>query len=258
MAQIERGTPKLLYIQIVEWMNRQVDSGAWPEHYKLKPETELAAELGVNRGTVRKAIAELVAKGRLVSLHGRGTFVASQTLEQPLAERLITFSEDLLEKKIPFETCVLDQSVIVPPPSVASLLSIPPERKVFFLKRVRKVAQQPLILLHNYVVYDCCPGIETVDWPRHRLFEILEKRFKLDLAWGRRIFQAQTADQTVATHLDLEPGAPVMFLEQLVYQRDGTPIEYSNVWLRGNRCRLSAVVKRNVSSKGAGHSIELV
>jgi DNA-binding GntR family transcriptional regulator len=179
MVQIERDAPKLLYGQIVQWMNRQVDTGAWPEHYKLQSETELAARLGVNRGTVRKAIAELVAQGRLISIHGRGTFVASQTLEQPLAERLIAFSEDLLEKGIPFETRVLDQSVIVPPHRVASLLSLAPEAKVFFLKRVRVVAQLPLILLHNYVVCDRCPGIETVDFTRHRLLETLERRYKL-------------------------------------------------------------------------------
>jgi DNA-binding GntR family transcriptional regulator len=245
MVQIEHNIPKLLYRQIVEWMEQQLMSGAWPEHYKLKPEIELAAELGVNRGTVRKAIGELIVKGRLVRIHGRGTFVASATLEQPLAERLVAFSEDLIEKKIPFETRVLEQAVTPPSQQVASLLALPSQAKVFVLKRVRIVAQVPLILLHNYVAYDCCPGIESIDFVYHRLFETLEKRFGLDVDWGRRTFQAQSADDTVAAHLNISRCDPVMYLEQLVYLRNGSPVEFSNVWIRGDRFRLSANVKRN-------------
>ncbi len=89
--QIERNSPKLLYQQIIEWIEQELTSGNWPEHFKLKPEIELASDWGVNRGTIRKAIEELVARGRLIRIHGRGTFVASQTLEQPLSDRLVAF-----------------------------------------------------------------------------------------------------------------------------------------------------------------------
>lgn len=256
MIQIEHNIPKLLYLQIVEWMEQQLASGIWPEHYKLKPEVELAAELGVNRGTVRKAIEELIAQGRLVRIHGRGTFVASATLEQPLAERLIAFSEDLIEKKIPFETRVLEQAVAEPTQPVASLLGLKPNAKVFVLKRVRIVAQVPLILLHNYIVYDHCPGIEAIDFGRLRLFETLEKHYGLAIEWGGRTFQAQCADDAVAEHLNISQRDPVMYLEQLVYLRDGSPIEYSNVWLRGDRFRLSADVKRNAQRDSVASSNE--
>ncbi len=242
--QIERNTPKLLYQQIIEWIEQELASGNWPEHFKLKPEIELASDWGVNRGTVRKAIEELVARGRLIRIHGRGTFVASQTLEQPLADRLVAFSEDLIEKNIPFETRVLDQAVVQPSHKVASLLGIPLDARVFQIKRIRTVAQVPIILLTNYVVHARCPGIESVDFTQHRLFEVLENRFKLDLDWGRRLFQAQAADEAVASQLDISPSDPVMYLEQLVYLRDGSPIEFSRVWLRGDRFRLSAIVKR--------------
>src|SRR5215470_17917628 len=98
MPQIERDAPTPLYQQARDWIANQINSGVWPEHYKLKSEQDLAVELGVNRGTLRKAIADLIAEGKLVSIHGRGTFVASSALEQPLAERLVAISEDLITK----------------------------------------------------------------------------------------------------------------------------------------------------------------
>ena len=47
---------------------------------RLPGELELAEQYGVSRDTIRRAIQELVTSGRLVVLHGRGTFVKPQSL----------------------------------------------------------------------------------------------------------------------------------------------------------------------------------
>lgn len=244
MLRLERTTPQPLYQQISQWMHQQIRSGAWPEYYKLKSEMDLASELGVNRGTIRKAMSDLIAQGQLVRIHGRGTFVASRTLDQPLAERLIGVSEDFIEKGIAFETRVMEQSVQTPDPGIASLLALPTSARVFVLKRVRLVGGTPLVVMENFVAYDHCPGIERVDLGTHRLFETLEGEFRLKLDWGRRTFQAQPATEGVAEQLHIGIGEPVMALEQLVYLRDGSPIELSHVWFRGDRFRLTTRLKR--------------
>ena len=119
---------------------------------------DLAAEPAVSRGTVRKAIAELIAEGLLIQTHGRGTFVAPHVVEQPLADRFVTFSEDLISKVFPFETRLLDQIVLTARGHVAALLQVKPGAKVLYLRRVRLVDEEPLILLHNYVVYAAAPA----------------------------------------------------------------------------------------------------
>ena len=101
IPKLSHAGPVPVYQQIRDWMYDQIASNAWPEHYKLLAETDLADTLEVSRGTVRKAISELIADGLLVQIHGRGTFVSSNRLEQPLADRLVTFSEDLLPIRCP-------------------------------------------------------------------------------------------------------------------------------------------------------------
>ncbi len=246
--KINRTRPEPIHQQISEWMRQQITAGLWPEHYKLKSETELVTELGVNRGTVRKAIAALIAEGLLVTVHGRGTFVVSQTLEQSLADGLIAISEDLLHKGIPFETQVLEQTVVPASQRVAALLAVPQDTRIFMLRRVRSVRQEPFTLIRNYLLYDRLPQIERVDFTRQRLFETLEKQFNLRLSWGQRTFQAQVADEAIARLLHISPCDPVMYIEQVTYLRDGSPIELSDVWLRGDQVRLSAMVKRDETS----------
>jgi DNA-binding GntR family transcriptional regulator len=244
IPNLSHAGPVPVYQQIRDWMFGQITSNAWPEHYKLLAETDLAETLGVSRGTVRKAIAELIAEGLLVQIHGRGTFVSSNHLEQPLADRLVTFSEDLIANKVPFETVVLEQKVVRPSQRLASLLAVPPDAEILSLKRVRAVRGTPMILLKNHVVLDHCQALRTIDFSRVRLFQALEDHCGLDLDWARRTFEAQGANAEVAELLKIAPCDPVMYMEQVLYLRSGAPVELSDLWLRGSYFRLSAIVKR--------------
>jgi GntR family transcriptional regulator len=220
-------------------------------------EADLAGELKVSRGTVRKALDDLTTEGLLVRTHGRGTFVAPGALEQPLADRLVTFSEDLISKGIPFETKVLEQVLVPAAGRIAKRLNTEPGRELFVLRRLRLVKDVPLIVLHNYVIADACPGIEALDFTHVRLFEVLEEHYGLRIDHGRRTFQSQIARPNLAHHLSLVEGDPVMHIEQQTYLSNDRLIEFSDMWLRGDQFRLSAQVKRGEQSS-AGLAVALV
>lgn len=245
MPEIERSGPKLIYQQIVDWMRNQISTGIWPEHYRLPSEQELAAMFGVSRGTVRKAINQLTSERLLITIHGRGTFVESTVIEQPLAEQLIAFSEALINKSISFQTQVLHQQIEIPPRRIASLLSLKNEAPALVLERIRSVGQTPVNYLINYVAIQLCPGIDKVDFTKYRLFQTLEERYKLTLGWGQRTFQAVSADEDIAHKLNINACDPIMYMEQIIYLPDGSPIEFSRIWLPGSSFRLSAIVKRS-------------
>jgi DNA-binding GntR family transcriptional regulator len=242
---LEREGPIPIYQQLKDWMRDQIVSGAWSHNHKLPAEADLAVAWEISRGTVRKAIAELTEEGLLRRTHGRGTFVASDVLEQALANRMETFSEDLIRRGIPFATEVLEQQIIRADERLSTWFRSTVGTPILRLKRVRLVGREPLILLHNYVLLLHCQGIEHLDFQEIRLFEALEEHFHLEVLRGRRTFQAIAADKQVAARLDLPALAPVMYIEQQSFLKDGAPVEVSNLWLRGDRFKLSAEVQRN-------------
>jgi len=65
-----------LYVQLKERIRQQVESGAWSPGFKLPTERELSTLLAVSRNTVSQAYRELEQEGILVSLQGKGTFLA--------------------------------------------------------------------------------------------------------------------------------------------------------------------------------------
>ncbi|MBT1177779.1 PLP-dependent aminotransferase family protein [Bifidobacterium callimiconis] len=65
--------------QIVQYMCRQVSSGAWPIGSRLPSQRALAEGFGVNRSTVIAAVNELADYGIVEGAHGAGTRIVSNT-----------------------------------------------------------------------------------------------------------------------------------------------------------------------------------
>jgi GntR family transcriptional regulator len=242
---LDKTRPEPLYQQIKLWMVQEIDSGQWPLHYKLPAEEDLARSLKVSRGTVRQAIQDLIAENRLTQIHGRGTFVIStQQVESSLADHLVAFSEDLILQHIPFETEVLEQRVIGPDTRVRALLNLNPDTLVFSLQRRRFVNNVPIILTKNYVRYELCPGIEREQFQERQLFRCLESKYDLRLSWARRTSEARLASTQESSLLGIALGSPVMYMEQIVYLEDGRAAECSDIWMRGDRFKLSSIITR--------------
>jgi GntR family phosphonate transport system transcriptional regulator len=66
--------------------------GKYDNGAKLPPESEIAARYGVNRHTVRRAMAELGTRGLVRTERGSGTFVRTDKLDYPIGQRT-RFSE---------------------------------------------------------------------------------------------------------------------------------------------------------------------
>lgn len=73
MSQMNVGTP--LYRQLYERLRTEIESGEFGPGDVLPSERALAAEYGINRETVRRAIQLLAIEGIVRSYQGSGTLV---------------------------------------------------------------------------------------------------------------------------------------------------------------------------------------
>ncbi|TJV16672.1 MAG: GntR family transcriptional regulator, partial [Mesorhizobium sp.] len=77
-SSLERRSGVSLWRQIADQILHSIAVGDFAENAALPPEVALAERYGVNRHTVRSAIAALVQDGVLRAEQGRGTFVLSR------------------------------------------------------------------------------------------------------------------------------------------------------------------------------------
>lgn len=93
MSVLDTGKGVTLWRQIAESLAAEVTSGGFAGG-RLPTEPVLAARFGVNRHTIRRAVAALAEQGLVRVEQGRGTFVADQMVDYVLGRRT-RFSENL-------------------------------------------------------------------------------------------------------------------------------------------------------------------
>ncbi len=65
-------------VQVAADIEADINAGRLAPDTRLPSEAELAAQYGVARVTVRRAIALLRDSGKLVTVHGRGSYVTPE------------------------------------------------------------------------------------------------------------------------------------------------------------------------------------
>jgi DNA-binding GntR family transcriptional regulator len=242
---LDREAPVPLHSQVSEQMRARIVTGEWPPHYRLRSEPELATDLGISRGTLRRALSTLIKEGLLVQVRGRGTFVTSTTIEPAIAQKMTTLAEDFASRGVAVTTDVRAQEVISAPHAVAALLDLVPGQQVLRLERLRSTIDGPVALLVNYVRIDVCPGLERADLTTRSLFGLLEQDYRLKIGTGRRTFSATAAKDEVRAALGVPDAFPLLYLEQITYLKDGRPIEYSDVWIHSERMHVTSLLSRH-------------
>ncbi|WP_168583604.1 GntR family transcriptional regulator [Gephyromycinifex aptenodytis] len=239
--------PKPMYLQVAALIADRITAGELPTHHRLPAEPELARDLGIARGTLRKALSELISQGLLVRVHGRGTFVAPARFDAPLSTDLVTIAEDLTTSGVAFSTTVVSQRIMTAPTRVARRLRRDDDVAALELIRVRSDVDGPIAYLVNYVPASTPETqhlLEAADFTRHTLFGFLESRLHQVVDHGERAITAAAAPRDIAQHLGLPTGSPVTHMEQVSYNDRDVPVECSTVWISPQRMRVHARVTR--------------
>lgn len=73
------GGQDLVYVRVAADIAARIASGELAPGTRLRSERDLADHYGVAYGTMRRAMQHLREQGLIVTIHGRGTFVAQQS-----------------------------------------------------------------------------------------------------------------------------------------------------------------------------------
>jgi GntR family transcriptional regulator len=82
------------------------------------------------------------------------------------------------------------------------------------------------------------------------LYRTLQQGTGVSVFGGRRVVEAVTAQEELATLLKVEPGAPLLFVESVSWDRDLRPFECHRAWHRADRTRIEvqAVTRAGVAA----------
>lgn len=220
---IER--PKSITTQVSDLLAGRIRSQEYAPASRLPSESDLAAQLGVSRATVRSALARLATQGLVLRKQGDGTYVNAHLENIPTSLgglwnflRLIEFSGR--EPSIQ----VLASEVRPATESEIESLALQEDDPVFFLQRVFFADEMPAILASNAIPLaslrfspDECDGQLPID-------EFVVRYCNSQIAYDIFDIGATLPDPKARAVLRLQPDQPILQLRQIFYDRQNEPL----------------------------------
>jgi GntR family transcriptional regulator len=243
--QLNKQSPIPLYYQLAEWIRERIESGELKPGTRLPSERELSKQSGISRMTVRQATNYLVQKGTLIVRPGLGTFVSEPKLTYD-ALHLLGFTEEIIRQGGIPASHVLEQTVIVPPAHIASLLELAPNDKTLKIVRLRLSQDTPLLLETIYLPYALCQGLERENLSNQSLYALLEQRYGVRLVSSEETLEATVANEYESRLFHIKMGLPMILLEGVTRDERKRPVEYFKAVYRGDRFKFSVASQRNV------------
>ncbi len=238
-GSLDRGGPTPIFQQIRSQLEGAIASGELQPDQRIPSERELSARFGVSRMTVRQALDAMTHDGRLYSLTGKGTFVASRRVfEQPL-QHLTSFTQDMERRGMRPSSRTLDAGTMPASLELARLLDIEPHAEVVRVRRLRLANEEPLAIETVHLPSRLVPGILERDLANGSLYQHLEREHGIRPARARQTIEAGEPDAEEIGLLGLDRPHPVLRITRLSADITGRVIEYVRSVYRGDRYQLT-------------------
>lgn len=239
--RLDRHSSVPLYFQLKEYIIGKIESGEFSHGGKIPSELELCDSLELSRPTVRQAVAELVAEGKLQIIKGKGTFVSSLNASKEIKDfSAMTFSF--------FNSKEVDKSELI---DFGIIQDIPGEVKEAFSDRsiirdgivvIRKILSEncsPYAYIESFIPAVLYPNLPSDIKAGKTMVDMTANKYAYLPSKGQCRIGLAPADSSASRALDIARGTPVLTAESVLVSRSGAVCEIVNAYLRSDVCRLT-------------------
>lgn len=228
-AGSERANGLARYGQLAHAWRQRIASGDWPVGSALPAEAELARHAGVALGTVRQALALLVAEGLLERVHGRGTFV-TRGLAHASMLRFFRFGATpdgaVGDGPVP-RSQLLGRRVADADPEQAALFGLDSRAQVLRLRRLRVLNERPVLLETIWLplpAFEPLVQLPARDWD-DLLYPMYSQRCGITIVRAVDDLSFDTLEAPEAHALGLDAGAACVRVERRAFELGGRCVE---------------------------------
>jgi len=221
---LKRPIHKALYLQVRDALAERIASGQWKPGMSIANEGDLARELGVSGGTVRKALELMEAQRLITRRQGRGTFVRDQSSDDHAARfcRLRGSSGERFLSR----ASVHGISEGTADEQESRRLRLASGEAVYRIRKVRQHRGRVFMVRDAVVPAALFPGLPGRKELAGSII-MLAHAYGFLAGSGEERISLCAAEAGIAEALSVACGTPVIHLERVVLMLDGPPLEWS-------------------------------
>lgn len=233
-----RGPRELKYLDVKDHILHEI--GGLAPGTPLRPERDLAAAHRVSRTTVRKAVTELVAEGRLTRRQGSGTYVAEAKIAWPLG--VPDTAGRIGPEGATVRTALISAERHRAEPELAERLGIRTGGQVLSLELLRSVNGTPLAIEQAHLSARRYPGLAAAVLRTGSLTASLSEHYDVRVAHAIGTIETTPAGPREAALLHTDTGAPMLLLSQHGHTAEGEPVTWARTCYRGDRAAFTTLL----------------
>lgn len=236
-------TPKIgrdgsVWGAIAAALRGEIAGGARSPGDRLPTEAQLATRFGVNRHTVRRALAALVAEGLVRTRRGAGAFVAAAPTDYPLGARVRFRRSMEAAGRVPGKR-VLSAETRPAATAEAETLRLEAGEAVHVTDGIALADGAPVALFHSIYPAAWLPGLPAALVEHGSVTRALAACGVADYVRVSTRISAGAATPVEAGHLHVTAGTPLLISEAVNADLDGMPVEYGVTRFAGDRITLT-------------------
>jgi GntR family phosphonate transport system transcriptional regulator len=209
---------------IADELRREITAGLVHAGAKLPSESELAQRFGVNRHTVRQAVASLASDQLVIARRGSGTFVGEHVLLVHRIGLRTRLTDSLGSRGASASGRLLESAVEnTPPVEIIERLQLG-ARPALRMELIRSVGGRPIARGTSWLDAEQVPGILEHYQPDGSMTSALAAVGIQDYIRATTTVTGRVATTTEASELELPAGSVVLVVRALNTLPNGAPL----------------------------------
>lgn len=231
-------TRPALWKSIADALSAEIAEGHYAPGDRLPTEAQLSARFGVNRHTVRHGLAALADTGLVHARRGAGVFVAARPTDYPLGRR-VRFHQNIAASGRTASRETLRLETRKADAREAEALAQAEGAEVHVYEGLSLADGLPLAVFRSVFPAARFPGLLAHLAETQSVTAALAAEGLADYTRASTRLTAKPAQGTLALHLRLAEGAPILRSVAINIDVAGAPVEYGHTWFAGDRVTLT-------------------
>jgi GntR family transcriptional regulator, phosphonate transport system regulatory protein len=236
-APLERNVGLTAWRQIADRIEADIAGGLVKPGEKLPGEMQFAQRFGVNRHTVRRALANLASRGLVRATQGGGTFVEAKPLPYTIGRRT-RFSELMAQVGREARGELIRSTETVADADVAEALGVQLGAPVLELVTLNRADDVPISMAWTWLPLPRFAGIDTTYRQTGSLTRAYARHEVSDYSRMSTRISARIANTAEAAHLELSPGRVLLVIDSINVNQYGHRIQVTRSLFSADRVDL--------------------
>ena len=224
---------------------KQMRSGIWANCAQLPRESELANIMGISRTQLRDILAVLECEGFITRRHGVGTLINRHVLQLPVRMDMELEFMDMIHAGGHTPSVAFTRSTEAPATAdEAAKLHLAEGTNLLKVQKLCTADKKPAIYCEDMFDASLLRAPVTEQSLRAPVFQLLQDNCRLNCFMDIAQLKPIVVEGELAEKLQLAPGTPVMYIEEVDFDVDGNPILFSRQYFVNDYFQYNIIRKR--------------